>query len=153
MNFNYTPTVETQATPTSPVYDWSGSLGPGPETSLNQGAFKWRYTSNFSYVLDAWRYTLGWRHLPTAKAAQAVIAGAAGSPFLGAEESYDIFDLSIGYALKNTYNFRLGIDNLFDKDPPVATGTGFGGSANGGTNAVFYDTIGRSYKIGLRATF
>jgi hypothetical protein len=35
----------------------------------------------------------------------------------------------------------------------VATGTGFGGAANGGTNAVFYDTIGRAYKLGLSLTF
>lgn len=158
MNFNYSPTVQTQATPTSPVYDWSGSLGPGPETSLNQGAFKWRYTSNLSYVMDAWKYTLGWRHLPTAKAAQAVVAGAAGSPFLGAEKSYDIFDLSIGYALKNTYNFRLGIDNLFDKEAVITGGqSNFGGnrptSGAGTTLPGFYDPLGRRFYLGMTASF
>ncbi|MEP7246331.1 MAG: TonB-dependent receptor [Gammaproteobacteria bacterium] len=47
------------------------------------------------------------------------------------------------------------IDNLFDKDPPVAAGGGaFGPSNNnGGTNAVFYDTAGRTYRLGLRTTF
>ena len=72
--------------------------------------------------------------------------------------SYEVFALNAAYTFKDlgfakSLQLWAGIDNLFDKDPPVATGTGFGGSANGGTNAVFYDTIGRSYKIGLRATF
>jgi iron complex outermembrane recepter protein len=44
----------------------------------------------------------------------------------------------------------LTVNNLFDKDPPFA-GTGFGGT--GGTNAVFYDVLGRSFRIGVRAKF
>ena len=47
----------------------------------------------------------------------------------------------------------LAVDNVFDKDPPIATGTGFGGSVNGGTNAVFYDTMGRYFKVGVSASF
>jgi hypothetical protein len=38
------------------------------------------------------------------------------------------------------------VNNLFDKTPPIAVGGGaFGASnANGGTNAIFFDTLGRS---------
>ena len=45
------------------------------------------------------------------------------------------------------------INNLFDKEPPVAAGSGFGGNSNGGTNAVFFDTLGRAFRVGLRVTF
>jgi outer membrane receptor protein involved in Fe transport len=47
------------------------------------------------------------------------------------------------------------VDNLFDKDPPAALGASAFGAANnnGGTNAVFYDTMGRYFRVGLRATF
>jgi iron complex outermembrane recepter protein len=39
------------------------------------------------------------------------------------------------------------INNLLDRDPPFA-GTGFGGT--GGTNAIFYDALGRTYRVGIR---
>jgi outer membrane receptor protein involved in Fe transport len=47
------------------------------------------------------------------------------------------------------------IDNLFDKEPPFAAGGGaFGPSnANGGTNTIYYDGLGRSFRLGLRTTF
>ena len=45
------------------------------------------------------------------------------------------------------------INNLFDEEPPIAAGSGFGGNANGGTNAVFFDTLGQSLRLGLRVNF
>ena len=72
--------------------------------------------------------------------------------------SYQVYALNASYTFNDlgfAKSLQLwgGIDNLFDKDPPVATGSGFGGSVNGGTNAVFFDTIGRAYKVGVRMTF
>jgi outer membrane receptor for ferrienterochelin and colicin len=66
------------------------------------------------------------------------------------------------FNLAGSYDFKLGgstlqlfaaVNNVFDKNPPIAAGAGFGGDANGGTNPVFFDTLGRSYRIGVRATF
>lgn len=60
------------------------------------------------------------------------------------------------WALNGAYAFRLfgakaeffgGIQNLFDRDPPLI-GTGIGG-----TNAVLFDTLGRRYRVGLRTQF
>ena len=72
--------------------------------------------------------------------------------------SYQVFSLSGSYNFENlgavkTLQVFGVIDNLFDRDPPIATGTGFGGQANGGTNAVFFDTMGRSFRVGVRTTF
>ena len=74
--------------------------------------------------------------------------------------SYQIFTLSGTYNLKNigaADNLQLFavIDNLFDKQPPFASGaSAFGlSNGNGGTNPVFYDTLGRMYRVGLRMTF
>ena len=39
------------------------------------------------------------------------------------------------------------INNLTDEDPPL-----FGG-ATGGTNAIFYSTAGREYRMGVRVNF
>lgn len=60
------------------------------------------------------------------------------------------------WGLNGTYEFELlgmqlqlfgNIQNLFDRSPPLV-GTGIGG-----TNAVLFDTLGRRYRIGLRARF
>jgi hypothetical protein len=74
--------------------------------------------------------------------------------------SYAVFALSGSYmfedvgALKSLQVFAL-VDNLFDKEPPVAVGGGAFGPSNGfgGTNPVFFDTQGRTYRLGIRTTF
>jgi len=155
---SFTPKFQTQASPNSPVYEWKGSLGPGPETSLNQGSYEYRAFTNFSYSLDSWNFSMRWRFLPEADAPQAVIAGANGSPFVGADESYNIFDFSAGWVMNDTLVFRFGLDNVFDTDA-VITGeqTNFAGnrptSGAGTTLPGFYDTLGRRWYVGMTANF
>ena len=67
--------------------------------------------------------------------------------------------------LNATYSFREGaasglslyvqVNNVFNKRPPVTGGaTAFGsGNNNGGTNPVFFDTLGLAYRVGFRYTF
>jgi iron complex outermembrane recepter protein len=41
----------------------------------------------------------------------------------------------------------MSVNNLWDKEPPFSAGT------TGGINAIYYDTLGRSYRMGLRLNF
>jgi len=69
--------------------------------------------------------------------------------------AYSVFNLAGSYDFKikgSTLQF-FAVNNVFDKNPPVAAGAGFGGNGNGGTNPVFFDALGRSYRVGIRATF
>jgi outer membrane receptor protein involved in Fe transport len=70
--------------------------------------------------------------------------------------SYAVFGLSGSYEFENVgpaKNFQVfaTIDNLFDRDPPIAAGNG--ANANGGTNPVYFDTFGRYYRLGVRTNF
>jgi iron complex outermembrane receptor protein len=70
--------------------------------------------------------------------------------------SYAVFGLSGSYEFENVgpaKNFQVfaTIDNLFDRDPPVAAGNS--ANVNGGTNAIYFDTFGRYYRIGVRTNF
>jgi iron complex outermembrane recepter protein len=87
---------------------------------------------------------------------------AAGNPVLSRTKvpSYQVFSLSGMYSFEDVG--PLGglqvfgvIDNLFDKEPPFASGiTAFGlANNNGGTNATFFDTLGRMYRVGVRMNF
>jgi iron complex outermembrane recepter protein len=70
--------------------------------------------------------------------------------------SYSIFTLTGAYDFKikgSSLQLFAAVDNVFDKEPPIAAGSGFGGDGNGGTNPVFFDTLGRAFRVGLRATF
>jgi iron complex outermembrane receptor protein len=70
--------------------------------------------------------------------------------------SYAVFGLSGSYTFDNlgpakSFSVFATIDNLFDRDPPVAAGNG--ANANGGTNPVYFDTFGRYYRLGVRTSF
>lgn len=70
--------------------------------------------------------------------------------------SYAVFGLSGSYQFDNvgpakSFQVFATIDNLFDRDPPVAAGNG--ANANGGTNPIYFDTLGRFYRLGVRANF
>ena len=74
--------------------------------------------------------------------------------------SYQVFALSGSYMFEHVGPVKslqvwAAVDNLFDKDPPVAVGGGAFGAANGtgGTNPIFFDTVGRSFKLGVRTAF
>jgi iron complex outermembrane recepter protein len=161
-------TEKTQDTPQAAVIEWKGSLGPSATTSLNNGAYKYRTFTTVNYGQGDWNLALRWRHLPTAiDAAQAGINGnikagflpatTAPSTGLGAQSSYDVFDLSGSYAVGAKTNLRYGIDNLFDK---LAVCTGGRSAADphpapcgGQTEAGFYDILGRSLYVGVKVSF
>jgi len=70
--------------------------------------------------------------------------------------AYSVFMLSSTYSFENLFGTSTlqvfgVVNNLFDKEPPIAVGNGANG--NGGTNPVFFDTMGRAYRVGVRATF
>jgi outer membrane receptor protein involved in Fe transport len=44
----------------------------------------------------------------------------------------------------------LTVNNVLDRTPPFA-GTGFQGT--GGTNTIFYDALGRMFRMGVRMKF
>jgi outer membrane receptor protein involved in Fe transport len=66
--------------------------------------------------------------------------------------SYVVFGLNASYRFENLgfvdgFEVWGNISNLFDKEPPLV------GNGTGGTNPVFYDAIGRYFRVGVRAQF
>ena len=75
----------------------------------------------------------------------------------GAQEDYNVFDLSGTFDLNGTTTLRFGMDNVFDEDP-VWTGGRTALDANpstgsGTTEAGFYDILGRTFYVGVSAAF
>ena len=61
-------------------------------------------------------------------------------------DSNFIFDLSATYRVTPNAEIFGVVNNVFDQDPPLAF------SSQGGTNHVWFDTIGRYFKLGFRLT-
>jgi outer membrane receptor protein involved in Fe transport len=71
--------------------------------------------------------------------------------------AYNWFDLSGTWRIKDGYNLRFGVNNIFDKDPPIVDTSNVGVSSppfgNGNTFPQVYDALGRTFFIGLTADF
>lgn len=150
---------ETQATAASPVFDWKGSLGPDAGTSLTNGAYDYRTFTTLNYGRTGWNLALRWRHLPSAIDASEVAAKISGgvSTYTGAQQSYDVFDLTGSWNATSKTTVRFGITNLFDT-PPVWTGgrtalDNHPSSGSGTTEAGFYDILGRQFYVGVGVSF
>ena len=64
-------------------------------------------------------------------------------------DAYNWFDIGATWQVFDNTRFRVGINNVFDKDPPVS----YSGGGNGNTYPGVYDAMGRYIFFGLTADF
>lgn len=127
----------------------AGVYGPTCGTPSPTWRHKLRvtWTSPWDFALS-----LNWRHIGSVDLED----GVADIPDAHIS-SFDYFDLSANYTLHTGIELRAGIDNLFDKSPPVldsnnhpVSGPPFG---NGNTFPGVYDSLGRTLFIGVTAKY
>jgi iron complex outermembrane receptor protein len=156
---------EEQLDANTPARDWKDFQGPNL-TGITAGggaSYRYRVFTSLGYNTDVWGVTLRHRYLPTINDANE-LTNPGGNPIVGGDgliaqvPKYNIFDLAGTYNFNQTLAFRLGVDNLFDRDPPVTgrnviavnglTGGTLVTSGNG-----IYDPLGRRFYLGVRANF
>jgi iron complex outermembrane recepter protein len=147
---SYLLSLKSTELPNDPLVEFAGTLGP-TQNELNAGAYDWKMFNTFGYTFGKWSAALSWQHLPSIKSITA--ATNANTTILGAG-SYDLFNLSASFAFTDNASVRLGVDNVFDKAPPILERNGdpnlppflLPGGNFGGANAsnpALYDFIGR----------
>ena len=151
-SFNVENTTQESAL-TSEV-DWKGTEGCG--LGLECMRYDYRVFSTFNYFNGPFSASLRWRHYPSLKDSSA--ATNPDTTTVGVVDSYDIFALSGSYALNDTITLRAGVENLLDEAPPIDYGNPNSASygllhADGGNFRGTYDVIGRSYFVGVNASF
>ena len=68
-------------------------------------------------------------------------------------DAQNYIDLTANFTIHNNLNFRVGVNNVFDKDPPL-TGTNCPSVfCNGNTFPQVYDALGRYVFVGMTADF
>lgn len=148
--------METQTTPESPVREWKGTNGPDNSVSgLNGGSYDFRTFTTFSYMQGPMSLSARWRYLPDIDSSDVVTSP---NPQILSPGSYNMIDVSGSWVFGDNYILRAGIDNLFDKAPPITGAVDLnvdpnGTSGAGTTSAGFYDVLGRRYYVGLKVSF
>jgi len=163
--FNYLITLKSAPLPAEAgaagqLVEYAGTLGPAgsngiAENGLNPGAFRWKMFNTFGYSVGPAAVSLQWQHLPGAKSINYPFDH--DTPFVGSP-AYDLFNLSGSYAIRDNVTLRAGVDNVFDKAPPLteynASTDGLANTVGGDPiNAYFFDLVGRRYYAGVNMKF
>ncbi|MDB5717552.1 MAG: TonB-dependent receptor-like protein [Sphingomonas bacterium] len=153
-NFSYLLDMKSAELASLPLVDYVGTLGPN-QNGLNGGSYEYRLFTTLGYSFNGHSLSLQWRHLPGIDVEAA--ATVPNNTFVG-YPSYDLFNLIGTAALTEDVSLRFGVENLFDKAPPLgnintAPNLAAGVLSGGAYNAQFYDIIGRRFYIGAKAKF
>lgn len=159
LNSNFTYLFEFATTPDQfviPLTDYAGTSGPpNNEVGVNSGSYRWKLFSRLNYNVGDFGLGLQWRHLPRLNHITTVTT--TNSP-IAPTASYDLFSLTGRYRVNDAVDLRFGVDNLFDKAPPISgvdtsAVPGSGRLAGGSIDAGNYDVLGRRFFIGASVNF
>ncbi|MBW8815551.1 MAG: TonB-dependent receptor [Caulobacterales bacterium] len=165
----YLKSLETQNLPGDKYFDCAGLYGTICSVSggLSSPNPKWRHkvrlTWNTPFEYGDWIKSVGlsvqWRHFSKvgldAYDADPQLNNTglqyATDRVLG---SRDYIDMTATWTVKDNLKFRLGVNNVFDKDPPLNGSSNCPtGPCNGNTWPQVYDSFGRYIFFGLSADF
>jgi len=173
LNFNfvgtYLDTLKTQPLPGDEAFDCAGYYGTICSVSggLSAPNPEWRHKARVSWstpfeygewVKDV-TFSLQWRHFN-----KVTLDAYSKDPQLNNPDlqyasdktlkARDYFDLAVSWTMRDNLNFRGGINNIFDKDPPLTGSSNCPtGPCNGNTWPQVYDSFGRYIFLGLTADF
>jgi len=119
---------------------------------------EWRHTARVSWTHpDGYGATLRWRHFGSVRQDTTSEEEALeGTVFPGLERlpSVNYLDLALTFRVGDHYNFRIGMNNIFDRDPPIVGNPACpAGPCNGNTYAQVYDALGRYVFAGVTLDF
>lgn len=145
--------AETEELPGDGSYDCVGYYGP---SKCRPPTPKWRHNARFVWNTP-WDADIGltWRYIQKVEvetaSSQPLLRGTFNpiEQFLG-DRNY--FDLAVNYRPIKGLELTLGMNNMFDKDPPLTSlaGTGVG---NGNTFPGVYDALGRKVFLNVSYKF
>jgi iron complex outermembrane recepter protein len=153
--------IATTPVPGQGSYDCAGYYGDvcGGEDP------KWRSVLNVTWSTpwDALDIVLRWRYIGSQTSEQTnpskYLAGTSYYAPLVHIPAYSYFDLSATFNVYKNVRLQLGVNNIFDKDPPIvtladcSTGSVAGANCNGNTFPGVYDAMGRYLFAHITAQF
>lgn len=139
-----------------PLTEYAGTLG-GSGAGTSGPSYRWKSFATFSYGTPGASLSLQWQHLP--KTASSIVPPVSDTYSYVGAPAYDLFNLSGTIAVTRDVSFRWGVDNLFNRMPPLANYDTMPAGPNEQPNIRTvnyfgnYNTIGRRFFIGASAKF
>ncbi|GAB3447101.1 TonB-dependent receptor [Massilia solisilvae] len=155
LNGTYVKTYTVENLPGMGEYDCAGLYGPTCNTPTPKWRHKFRTTWSSPYNFDL---SLTWRYFDRVKNdmldANPLLAGELDTKRDAYMASRSFIDLSGTYRFNKKMALSVGINNLLDKDPPIASSSSVGSSyGNGNTYPQVYDSYGRFVYANLTYRF
>jgi len=155
--------LDTQPLPNGPAFNCKGLFGTVCGTPNPEWRHKLRVTWTTPYSYGDWIKSLSfsaqWRYYGKVTLDAFNSDPQLNNPGLQydtdrAFSSRSYLDLTANFTVHNNLNFRAGVQNVFDKDPPIVGSSNCPGVVcNGGTFPQVYDALGRYVFVGLTADF
>ena len=146
---SYLRSLTVSGVPAVPSLDYAGTIGDTATAIAADGASisdlshpKLKANTMLGYAVGPFGAALHWRYI----SAMSDLMDGPGSGDPGVP-AYDYFDLDAHYQATANLEITAGLTNLLDKGPPRVLGAPLL------TDAATYDVVGRTYYVGLRATF
>lgn len=146
--------LTTQSLPGFPTYDCKGLFGG----SCGQPSPEWRHQARFTWVSSDQKgsVSLNWRYIGATK-----LSYNTSDPSLTGDKYVinsrlpvaNYFDLAATATVTKDLTFRIGVNNLLDRDPPAIAQGVLSSFGNGNTYPGVYDVAGRTFFVGLSAEF
>jgi len=136
-------------------YDCAGFFGPTCGTPLAKWRHKLRTVWSSPRNVDL---AVTWRHMD-----KVTVDLASSNPLLSGPHDQigsvlgarDYMDVAVTWNVWKNVAFRFGVNNVFDRDPPICDSTSICGApfGNGDTYPEVYDALGRKVFTGLTMSF
>ncbi|OWK27990.1 TonB-dependent receptor domain-containing protein [Sphingomonas mucosissima] len=140
---SYVLDYKIQTLPSDPTFDYAGTIGNLQIDGYSQSHPAWKAATTLSWFGDLGSLSLRWRFIDAMGNSANVGVANGSAPGV---PSVNYFDLIGRLKAGEGVEFRAGVTNLTDKQPPV-----FGGPAS--TDFSTYDVIGRRYFLGVTKRF
>jgi outer membrane receptor protein involved in Fe transport len=167
---NYNIKSETQDRADLPTFDWAETNGCALQIQC-QG-YEYRIFTTVGYFRGNWGFQVRHQYWPSIKSGSCVTAPTsaacafglpAGFGPPGVDTDYQLLHLSGNVDFNDKYSLRMGIENIFDEEPPMAganptalpfpiPATHIGGGLGGGSGAT-YDPLGRRFFVSMTMNF
>jgi iron complex outermembrane receptor protein len=155
--------LDTQPLPGGPTYNCKGMEGTTCGVPAPEWRHKLRVTWNTPYAYGDWVKSLSlsaqWRYFGKVTLDAYSSDPQLNNPGLQYEtdrtfHATSYLDLTANFTVHNNLNFRVGVNNVFDKDPPLTGSSNCpAGPCSGNSYPQVYDALGRFVFVGLSADF
>jgi iron complex outermembrane receptor protein len=154
----YTNSFDTQPLPTSASYDCVGFYG----TTCGAPIPKWRHVFGTTWATPWWGLdmTFRWRYIGPTNTDRSSSDPQLSQTYLASDShigGYTYLDFSASIPIGTAVNFRVGVNNIADKAPPVVANGNYSDcpntSCNDNTWVGTYDTMGRYLYAHIQAKF